>query len=59
MWRGRCGEGGVEKGVWRGGCGERGVERVCGGCGEVCVWRGVCEEKSVEREALHSTINLS
>ena len=63
VWRGVCGEGGVERGVWRRGCGEgyveRGVWRGCVGDVERCVWRGVCEEKSVETEALHSTINLS
>ena len=49
VWRGGCGERGVERGMWREGCGE----------GVWGMWRGVCEEKSVEREALHSTINLS
>ena len=27
VWRGGCGEEGVEREVWRGGCGEEGVER--------------------------------
>ena len=49
VWRGGCGEGGVEKGIWRRGV-ERGVWRgVCGeGDVESGMWREGCEEGGVE-----------